>query len=224
MSGVTPMNKKMTSGTALNSSVDDSLTRLFSYSQPEPCLSDDAQEGDTLDGFGEELEFQLNNNNKRPRPPMFSFSQPATPADDFFIGSQLTSSPTRGGQGAKASNVPIHRLVKRMTRFCVSTSVENTFKELTAVLDGMGCKTKVQKKPFPMITITMTDRRKTQLVFKANIVEMGSNNLVLLDFRLSRGDGLEFKRQFVRLREHLKSIEMTGPVSWPLAVATNCIP
>jgi serine/threonine-protein kinase Chk1 len=44
MSGVTPMNKKMTSGTALNSSVDDSLTRLFSYSQPEPCLSDDAQE------------------------------------------------------------------------------------------------------------------------------------------------------------------------------------
>jgi len=228
MSGGSPLNKKIASGMSLpRSSVDDSLTRLFSYSQPEPSLFGEGQEFDEADSDEvREPEPQINDNNKRARPPLlFSFSQPATPADDFFIGSQMATSPSkRSGQGAKPSCLPIHRLVKRMTRLCVSTSVDKTVKELCEVLDGMGCTFKVHRKPFPMVTITMMDRRKTQLVFKANIVEMGPNNLVLLDFRLSRGDGLEFKRQFVRLREQLKSIEMTGPVSWPLAVATNCIP
>jgi len=81
-----------------------------------------------------------------------------------------------------------------------------------------------KKKPFPLVTVIMVDRRKMQLIFKANVIEMGANNLVMLDFYLARGDGLEFKRQFMRLRELLKSIEMTGPVTWPLFVATNCIP
>jgi serine/threonine-protein kinase Chk1 len=61
------------------------------------------------------------------------------------------------------------------------------------------------------------------LVFKASVLDMG-NDMVLLDFRLSRGDGLEFKRQFLRLRDLLSSIEMKGPTCWPIAMATNNIP
>ena len=63
------------------------------------------------------------------------------------------------------------------------------------------------------ITVSTVDRRKMQLVFKASVLEMG-NDIVLLDFRLSRGDGLEFKRQFVKLKELLKNIEMEGPMTW----------
>jgi len=60
------------------------------------------------------------------------------------------------------------------------------------------------------------DRRKTPLVFKAAVIE--NHNLVLIDFRLSRGDGIEFKRHFLRLRDSLKHIQLvTGaPIQWLL--------
>lgn len=60
------------------------------------------------------------------------------------------------------------------------------------------------------------------LVFKAIIVEM--DNQILLDFRLSKGDGLEFKRRFVIIKEALEDVIVRGPVTWPLAVATQSMP
>ncbi len=44
------------------------------------------------------------------------------------------------------------------------------------------------------------------LVFKVNIIEMNAKNEVLVDFRLSRGDGLEFKKVFMKIKESLTPI------------------
>jgi serine/threonine-protein kinase Chk1 len=63
------------------------------------------------------------------------------------------------------------------------------------------------------VTVSTVDKRKNLLVYKAHVIEMG-NKMVLLDFRLSRGDGLEFKRHFVRLKEKLNISEWKGPVAW----------
>ena len=69
---------------------------------------------------------------------------------------------------------------------------------------------------FLQITISQVDRRGSPLVFKATLIETrGAEPLVLLDFRLSRGDGLEFKRHFIRLKENLKHIQHGGaPINW----------
>lgn len=50
------------------------------------------------------------------------------------------------------------------------------------------------------ITITTTDER---LVFKSNVIPM--NDKTLIDFRLSRGCGLEFKRNFVSIKNAMSS-------------------
>ena len=71
----------------------------------------------------------------------FSFSQPAGAADLFFLGSQL------GSTTPNNSSPPIQRWVKRMTRFCVTTSLDKTVKELTLVLDDLGYQWKLQSKP-----------------------------------------------------------------------------
>lgn len=72
------------------------------------------------------------------------------------------------------------------------------------------------------ITINCVDSRKMLLVFKANIVEMDGK--ILVDFRLSKGCGLEFKRRFMKIKTALDDIVLKGPVTWPIAVATECIP
>ena len=61
-----------------------------------------------------------------------------------------------------------------------------------------------------------------QLVFKANIMDMDGKTL--LDFRLSKGCGLEFKRFFLKIKEKLGEVVLKGPVSWPIAIATNSVP
>jgi len=70
----------------------------------------------------------------------FSFSQPAGTSDAFFLGSQLVTTPNKNCP-------PAQRWVKRMTRFFVTTSLENTMKQLTQVLDGLGYAWKIQSKP-----------------------------------------------------------------------------
>jgi hypothetical protein len=71
--------------------------------------------------------------------------------------------------------------------------------------------------------VTTVDRRKMSLAFKCTVIDVtssnnnGANSRTLLDFRLSRGDGLEFKRHFVRLKESLTSLEMESsgpPIEW----------
>ena len=56
------------------------------------------------------------------------------------------------------------------------------------------------------ITVSTSDKRQTLLTFKVNILEMHSQNEVLLDFRLSKGDGLEFKKIFMKIKSSLSHI------------------
>lgn len=65
---------------------------------------------------------------------------------------------------------------------------------------------------FPQITVSTMDRRKLQLVFKINIIEMDSN--ILVDFRLSKGDGIEFKKSFVKVKNALSDIIGKELTSW----------
>jgi serine/threonine-protein kinase Chk1 len=190
--------KKIASGLNLGGKEDESITRLC-LSQPEARLGEGP----------EEIEYLVDQDevDHHRRSPLFSFSQPAARIDDFFLGSQLASTP------GNTQSPPVSRWVKRMTRFCVTTTVDETVRNLTDVLDGLGYQWKLQNSHFPCVTVSTVDKRKNLLVYKAHVIEMG-NKMVLLDFRLSRGDGLEFKRHFVRLKEKLNISEWKGPVAW----------
>ncbi|XP_070547544.1 serine/threonine-protein kinase Chk1-like isoform X2 [Ptychodera flava] len=132
-----------------------------------------------------------------------SFSQPVH-MDDMLVSSQLQCTPG-------SSQTPMQRLVKRMTRFFTNLSADQSFKAVTKVLDSM--KYSWKKNPPRQITITTTDRRKNQLIFKVNLIEM--DDKVMVDFRLSKGDGLEFKRHFLKIKAKCSDFISKTPVTWP---------
>jgi len=93
----------------------------------------------------------------------------------------------------------------RLSRFFITTQSKSASKLVTEKLDEFGYSWKLfthGKKC--VITITTSDKRKNKLIFKCTIIELGSVNLNLLDFRLSRGDGLEFKKIFLRLKKEFE--------------------
>nr|CAD7405515.1 unnamed protein product [Timema cristinae] len=164
------------------------------HSQPEPCLE---QSNSLL-------------------PASFCFSQPAQ-LDNLLLSSQLNCTQQTTTQSSQNS---FQKLVKRMTRFFVRSSCDEIVKLLCSVLEKNGCSWKLHTSN--VLTITSLDRRKMPLVFKAMALEMDGKTLV--DFRLSKGCGLDFKRKFVRLKANLGDVVLKGPVMWPIAIATNCIP
>lgn len=123
----------------------------------------------------------------------FCFSQP-TLMEDLILCTQMN--PTQSTQD------PFHRLVKRMTRFCVITDTVNTLKRIIDTVSSMGYVWKTTDTN--ILTVSTIDRRKIQLVFKINLIEMNEN--VLVDFRLSKGDGIEFKRRFIQIKKSLADI------------------
>ncbi|XP_071957573.1 serine/threonine-protein kinase Chk1-like [Antedon mediterranea] len=129
-----------------------------------------------------------------------SFSQPVH-LDDMLLGSQLPCTPGN-------SQTPFQKLVKRMTRFFTKYSVEESIHSLLEVLEKLGYQAK--QTSAGQLTITTQDKRRNPLTFKATLVDMDGN--VLVDFRLSKGDGLEFKRKFVKIKGKLASIICKGPV------------
>lgn len=124
----------------------------------------------------------------------FCFSQP-TLLDDLILCTQLN--PTQGN-----SQNPFQRLVKRMTRFFVTTQFDDTIQRITETISDFGYTWKSADSS--LITVSTIDRRKIQLVFKINIIEMDNN--ILVDFRLSKGDGIEFKRRFVAIKRNLVDV------------------
>ena len=72
------------------------------------------------------------------------------------------------------------------------------------------------------ITVQTLDRRKMPLTFKASVLDMTEH--VLVDFRLSKGCGLDFKRHFIRIKQKLPDILLNVPVNWSVAAATNSVP
>lgn len=83
-----------------------------------------------------------------------------------------------------------------MTRFFVHTAAEETIKRITTILGETGYTWKTTDTT--LVTASTVDRRKIQLVFKINLIAM--DDMILLDFRLSKGDGIEFKRRFVEIK------------------------
>lgn len=132
----------------------------------------------------------------------FCFSQP-TLMDDLILCTQMNQT-----QGSTQN--PFHRLVKRMTRFFVTISSDEAMRRVTDAVSDLGYSWKSTDST--LITVSTVDRRKIQLVFKINIVEM--NNNILIDFRLSKGDGIEFKRRFVQIKKTLNDIVGPNQCFW----------
>uniref|UniRef100_A0A2D4G8I3 Uncharacterized protein n=1 Tax=Micrurus corallinus TaxID=54390 RepID=A0A2D4G8I3_MICCO len=89
-----------------------------------------------------------------------------------------------------------------MTRFFLKLDADQSYQILKEVCEKMGY---IWKKGCTnQITISTMDRRNNKLIFKANLVEMDEK--ILVDFRLSKGDGLEFKRHFLKIKEKLNDV------------------
>ncbi|NWU72302.1 CHK1 kinase, partial [Pterocles burchelli] len=132
-----------------------------------------------------------------------SFSQPACP-EHMLLNSQLLGTPG-------SSQSPWQRLVKRMTRFFTKLDADGSYRALQEVCEKMGYGWK--QSCTNQVTIATTDRRNNQLIFKVNLVEMESR--ILVDFRLSKGDGLEFKRHFLKIKGKLSDIVSTQKIWLP---------
>ncbi|XP_015275455.1 PREDICTED: serine/threonine-protein kinase Chk1 [Gekko japonicus] len=123
-----------------------------------------------------------------------SFSQPACP-EHMLLNSQFLGTPS-------SSQTPWQRLVKRMTRFFLKLDAAQSYSILKEVCEKMGY---IWKKGCTnQVTISTMDRRNNKLIFKANLVEM--EDKILVDFRLSKGDGLEFKRHFLKIKGKLSDV------------------
>ncbi|CAF0839438.1 unnamed protein product [Brachionus calyciflorus] len=132
-----------------------------------------------------------------------SFSQPAS-IDNMYLNSQNNA--TQYSQYSQAtSQSPLLKLVKRMTRMFVHLTVDNTCLELSKLLKKFmyDYKENVMNERQRQITVSTCDKRQTLLTFKINISEMKSQHEVLVDFRLSKGDGLEFKKIFIKFKTAL---------------------
>lgn len=129
------------------------------------------------------------------------FSQPVHP-DHMLLCSQSPSTQT-SSQTSQLSQTPFQRLVKRMTRFHSKVNLETTLRKLLAVLDQRRYQFKVSNSK--VVTINGVDRRRNPLTFKACLLEMNAEAL-LVDFRLSKGDGIEFKRHFLEIKKALSEI------------------
>uniref|UniRef100_A0A8C5NDJ7 Serine/threonine-protein kinase Chk1 n=1 Tax=Gouania willdenowi TaxID=441366 RepID=A0A8C5NDJ7_GOUWI len=64
------------------------------------------------------------------------------------------------------------------------------------------------------VTLSTLDKRNNKLSFKVHLLEMSQR--VMMDFRLSKGDGLEFKRLFVKIKQKLGDIVSTQKVLHPI--------
>ncbi|XP_023345296.1 serine/threonine-protein kinase grp [Eurytemora carolleeae] len=139
------------------------------------------------------------------------FTQPAQ-LDNLLLSTQ--------GGATQGSQNSFQRLVKRMTRFWVNTDKETTEKELRKRFEKQGYSCKMTTPG--ILTVQCIDRRGMQLVFKATLIEMDKQ--VLLDFRLSRGDGIEFKRRFTNIKSSMEMIIVKGPIMWSLAIHSDALP
>lgn len=150
--------------------------------------------------------FEVNNSNG-----LFeSFSQPIS-TENMILNSQIqTQNPNSqyGSSYASASQSPLLKLVKRMTRMFVHLNTEGCTQELKKLFDKFMFEYKVSitNHRQRQITVSTSDKRQTLLTFKVNILEMCSANEVLVDFRLSKGDGLEFKKIFMKIKTSLAHV------------------
>ena len=133
------------------------------------------------------------------------FTQPSC-YDELIIGTQVSCTP--GGTQA-----PFQRLAMRMTRFHTMLEPLAIWNKLNSVLK----KLLYDPKPSPdqtSITVVTEDRRGYPLGMRISLFQLKPGYLV--DFRRSKGDGIEFKRIFKKIREQLEDI-----ISKPPSISTS---
>lgn len=138
-----------------------------------------------------------------------SFSQPIS-IENMYLNSQVnaTQYSQYGSASQAASQSPLLKLVKRMTRMFVHLNVEMCTEELKKLFSKFmyDYKETVINDRQRQITVNTSDKRQMLLTFKVNISEMKFQNEVLVDFRLSKGDGLEFKKIFIKVKSSLADL------------------
>jgi serine/threonine-protein kinase Chk1 len=132
-----------------------------------------------------------------------SFSQPIS-TDDMLINSQIQMTQP----ASQFSQSPFLKLVKRMTRMFIHNTIDGCTEELKKLFQKFmyDYKLTIINQRQRQLTVVTADKRQTLLTFKVNIIEMNHQNEVLVDFRLSRGDGLEFKKIFMKIKSSLAHV------------------
>ncbi|CAF1500922.1 unnamed protein product [Adineta ricciae] len=95
---------------------------------------------------------------------------------------------------------PSEHLVHRMTRVVLAMPFDDTIYLLNKLFVHTGYTPK--RTAGNQITVVTQDKRHTELIFKVNVFKIPDNK-IMADFRLSKGDGIEFKRKFVEIRDRL---------------------
>ncbi|KAL0995019.1 hypothetical protein UPYG_G00130680 [Umbra pygmaea] len=111
-----------------------------------------------------------------------------------------------------ASQTPWQRLVRRMTRFFTTLDASSSCAALTDACTDLGHNFK--HTCTNQVTLSTLDRRNNKLIFKVHLIELDQK--VLLDFRLSKGDGLEFKRVFLKIKQKLSDIISIQKIPLPV--------
>jgi len=141
------------------------------------------------------------------------FTQPAQLSDLLGSTQSNTQAPTQASR--------FQRLVKRMTRFWVKVSFEETDKFLHGLLEKMHYSFKC--KPKGIFRIETQDRRGAILVFRCTLIQVDLR--ILVDFRLSRGCGIEFKKLFAKIKTNCGSIiDKNSIINWATLIPSDSIP
>lgn len=132
-----------------------------------------------------------------------SFSQPIS-TEDMYLNTQVNQTQTATQQ----SQSPMLKLVKRLTRMFVHLDLNECVNELKVLFTKFKYDFRVlELNKQCQITVTTSDKRHTLLTFKVNVIEMtAGQNEVLVDFRLSKGDGLEFKKIFIKIKSSMAPV------------------
>lgn len=157
-----------------------------------------------------------------------SFSQPVY-TESMILNSQIQNTQTISSQAtpSQMATSPLLKLVKRMTRMFVHTNVDQTIEEIKKLLNKNIYEYKIatmSSQRQRQITVSTLDKRQMQLTFKINIIEMNTAHTnVLIDFRLSKGDGLEFKRIFLKFKSNLMHIACKKYIFTSTAICCDSI-
>ncbi|KAH7729010.1 Protein CHK-1 a [Aphelenchoides avenae] len=141
--------------------------------------------------------------------PGISFTQPEN-ADALLLTTQFAASQAV----SQVYHVnALQKLVRRMTRFCVTVTVPEAVKAVEGACSQLGY-TARQITAHQLMLSSSCGKR--DLSFLVTVYEMHDINCkkVLVDFRRSKGDGLEFKRMFLSLRNELAQIVCKDSSGW----------
>ncbi|OTF80958.1 serine/threonine-protein kinase Chk1-like protein, partial [Euroglyphus maynei] len=136
-----------------------------------------------------------------------SFHSQPNRIQDMFLSTQ-TQMELGGGisQGITPPEMTLYfRIVRRMTRFMSMKNFTETIKSLEHAFDELQWSWKRQTIGQYKIQINFNRRNRIPLVFRSSVNDMSAGK-ILVDFRLAKGDGIEFKRQFLAIKNLLKPI------------------